>query len=393
MKFVIAPDSFKNCMTAREAAEAIRAGLARVFPDADYVMVPMADGGEGTVQSLVDATGGTLRYADVLDPLQRPTRASYGMLGGSGADGSVADGSGESQTAVIEMAAASGIHFVDEHTKNPLVTTTYGIGELIRHALDDGARTIILGVGGSATNDGGAGMAEALGARFLDAGGNPIPRGGGFLDRLATIDVSGLDPRLSETRLLIASDVTNPLVGPTGASAVFGPQKGATPEMVRQLDANLSHYAAVIKAQLGIDVAHTPGAGGAGGLGAGLLAFTNSTMRSGVKIVAETVRLAERAVGADYCFTGEGGIDFQTQYGKTPMGVAEAVHAGNPDIRVVAFAGYVGDGIEVLHDLGIDAVFGIVPGAMALDRALADGPANLARTAENVGRLIRVALR
>ncbi|PJM74146.1 glycerate 2-kinase [Bifidobacterium primatium] len=401
MKFVIAPDSFKGCMTARQAAEAMRAGLRRVFPDAEYVMVPMADGGEGTVQSLVDATGGELRQATVLDPLQRRAVAEYGLLGAAagidgaaaGADADVAAGAASDSaglTAVIEMAAASGIQFVNDKTRNPLVTTTYGTGQLIRAALDDGARTIILGVGGSATNDGGAGMAEALGVRFLDVDGNPIPRGGGFLDRLDHIDVSGIDPRIAETRMLIASDVTNPLVGPKGASAVFGPQKGATPDMVARLDANLTHYADVIRRDLGIEVADAPGAGGAGGLGAGLLAFTKSTMRSGVEIVSQTVRLADRAIGADYCLTGEGGIDFQTQYGKTPMGVAQAVHRGNPEIGVIALAGYVGEGIDQLYGLGIDAVFGIVPAAVPLDRALADGPANLERTAENVGRLIRI---
>ena len=337
MKFVIAPDSFKGCMTAKQACAAIRDGLLRVFPDAEYVMVPMADGGEGTVRSLVDATHGRICSAQVLDPLQRETFAEYGILGNANDSG---------LTAIIEMSAASGIQFVDEHTRNPLVATTYGTGQLMKHALDDGVRTIILGVGGSATNDGGAGMAEALGVRFLDEHGNPIPRGGGFLDRLATVDVSGLDPRIANTRILIASDVTNPLVGPTGASAVFGPQKGATPQMVTQLDNNLAHYAAVIKDQLGIDVAHTPGAGGAGGLGAGLLAFTQSTMRAGVDIVSSTVRLVERAEGADYCFTGEGGIDFQTKFGKTPMGVAKAVRERNPHIGVVAFAGHVGEGID-----------------------------------------------
>ncbi|OXM99941.1 glycerate kinase [Bifidobacterium vansinderenii] len=395
MKFVIAPDSFKGCMTAKQAAEAMRAGLRRVFPDAEYVMVPMADGGEGTVQSLVDATGGALRQARVLDPLQRETVAEYGLLGAAAGTGAADAGADETEsagpTAVIEMAAASGIQFVNNDTKNPLVTTTYGTGQLIRSALDDGARTIILGVGGSATNDGGAGMAEALGVRFLDADGNPIPRGGGFLDRLDRIDASGIDPRIAQTRILIASDVTNPLVGPKGASAVFGPQKGATSDMVAQLDANLTHYAAIIKRDLGIDVAHTPGAGGAGGLGAGLLAFTKSTMRSGVEIVSQTVRLSDRAKGADYCLTGEGGIDFQTQYGKTPMGVAQSAHRDNPNIGVIALAGYVGEGIDQLYDLGINAVFGIVPAAVSLDRALADGPANLERTAENVGRLIALA--
>ncbi|WP_033494139.1 glycerate kinase [Bifidobacterium biavatii] len=386
MKIVIAPDSFKNCMTAREAAEAIQVGFARVLPDADYDLIPMADGGEGTVQSLVDATGGELRYADVLDPLGRPIRAEYGLLGDAAASKATC-------TAVIEMSAASGIQFVDDKTKNPLTATTYGTGQLIRAALDAGARHIILGVGGSATNDGGAGMAEALGARLLDAHNQPIPRGGGFLDRLAVIDVTGLDVRLAATDIIIASDVTNPLIGPTGASAVFGPQKGATPDMVAHLDANLAHYAAVIAEQLGRDVAHTPGAGGAGGLGAGLLAFTNATMQSGVEIVARTVRLAERAADADWCITGEGGVDAQTRYGKTPVGVAQAAHRGNPRIRVVALAGRVdygpdGHALDPLHDLGIDAVFGITPAAMPLARALADGPANLANAAENVARLI-----
>lgn len=384
MKFVIAPDSFKGCMTAKQACAAIRDGLLRVFPDAEYVMVPMADGGEGTVRSLVDATHGRICSAQVLDPLQRETVAEYGILGNANDSG---------LTAIIEMSAASGIQFVDEHTRNPLVATTYGTGQLMKHALDDGVRTIILGVGGSATNDGGAGMAEALGVRFLDEHGNPIPRGGGFLDRLATVDVSGLDPRIANTCILIASDVTNPLVGPIGASAVFGPQKGATPRMVAQLDSNLAHYATVIQTQLGIEVAHAPGTGGAGGLGAGLLAFTRSTMRAGVEIVSSIVRLAELAEGADYCFTGEGGIDFQTKYGKTPMGVAKAVRERNSDIGVIAFAGNVGEGIDQLYDVGIDAVFGIVSGAMSLDKAIAAGPENLSRAAENVGRLIRIGQR
>lgn len=384
MKFVIAPDSFKGCMTAKQACAAIRDGLLRVFPDAEYVMVPMADGGEGTVRSLVDATHGRICSAQVLDPLQRETVAEYGILGNANDSG---------LTAIIEMSAANGIQFVDEHTRNPLVATTYGTGQLMKHALDDGVRTIILGVGGSATNDGGAGMAEALGVRFLDEHGNPIPRGGGFLDRLATVDVSGLDPRIANTCILIASDVTNPLVGPTGASAVFGPQKGATPRMVAQLDSNLAHYATVIQTQLGIEVAHAPGTGGAGGLGAGLLAFTRSTMRAGVEIVSSIVRLAELAEGADYCFTGEGGIDFQTKYGKTPMGVAKAVRERNSDIGVIAFAGNVGEGIDQLYDVGIDAVFGIVSGAMSLDKAIAAGPENLSRAAENVGRLIRIGQR
>ena len=376
MKIVIAPDSFKGSLTAKEAADAIHTGLQRVFPDADYEIVPMADGGEGTVQSLVDATQGSFRHADVLNPLGQPVSAEYGLLG-------------DHQTAVIEMAAASGIQFVNEETKNPLVTTTYGTGQLMLDAMHHGAREIIIGIGGSATTDGGQGMAEALGVRFLDAQGQPITRGGGGLADLATIDVSGLDPLVSQTKVRIASDVTNPLVGDQGSAAVFGPQKGATPAMVATLDANLAHYAAIIKATLGKDLADFPGAGAAGGLGAGLLAFTESQMEKGVEIVVRETHLKERAVGSDYAFTGEGAIDFQTQYGKTPMGTAQAVKAASPHAKVIGVAGNVGTGIDQLYDLGIDAIFGILPGIVDLPTAIATGQENLARTAENIARVMK----
>jgi glycerate kinase len=286
------------------------------------------------------------------------------------------------------MAAASGIQFVNEQTRNPLVTTTYGTGELIEHALDDGVTTIILDIGGSATTDGGAGMAEALGVRLLDAAGDPIAHGGGFLGDLATVDVSGLDARIANTEIRIASDVTNPLTGPTGSAEVFGPQKGTTPGMVKQLDANLGHYAQILKEQLGKDIAEAAGAGAAGGLGAGLLAFTKSQMFPGIDIVVEATRLCERAMGADLCFTGEGGIDFQTKFGKTPMGTAKAVKAASPDAPVVALAGFVGEGIDQLYDIGIDAVFGVVPGAATLAEAINSAEANVRRTAENVMRLV-----
>lgn len=376
MKIVIAPDSFKGSLTAKEAADAIHTGLQRVFPDADYEIVPMADGGEGTVQSLVDATQGSFRHADVLNPLGQPVSAEYGLLG-------------DHQTAVIEMAAASGIQFVNEETKNPLVTTTYGTGQLMLDAMHHGAREIIIGIGGSATTDGGQGMAEALGVRFLDAQGQPITRGGGGLADLATIDMSGLDPLVSQTKVRIASDVTNPLVGDQGSAAVFGPQKGATPAMVATLDANLAHYAAIIKATLGKDLADFPGAGAAGGLGAGLLAFTESQMEKGVEIVVRETHLKERAAGADYAFTGEGAIDFQTQYGKTPMGTAQAVKAASPHAKVIGVAGNVGAGIDQLYDLGIDAIFGILPGIVDLPTAIATGKENLARTAENIARVMK----
>lgn len=375
MKFVIAPDSFKESMTAKAAAVAIQAGLQKIYPDADYELVPMADGGEGTVQSLVDATEGEIITADVQNPLDETVSAFYGVLG-------------DQQTVVIEMSAASGIQFETTETKNPLITTTYGTGQLIKDALDRGMRRFIIGLGGSATNDGGAGMAEALGVRFLDENGQQIARGGAALATLHEIDMSNLDPRVAESEFLLASDVTNPLVGETGASAVFGPQKGATPAMVAELDTALTNYAAVIKAQLGVDLANTPGAGAAGGLGAGMLAFTQAKMQSGISLVVEATELVAKAANADVAFVGEGAIDFQTQYGKTPMGAAQAVKQASPNAKVIGLAGYVGDGIDALYDLGINAVFSIVPGAVDLPTAMKTGEANLTRTAENIARLL-----
>ncbi|RYQ10121.1 glycerate kinase [Bifidobacterium pseudolongum subsp. globosum] len=378
MKIVIAPDSFKGCMSARQAAEAMEHGVHHVLPDAECVLVPMADGGEGTVQSLVDATGGTLLEATVTGPLGTPVHAQYGMLG-------------DGRTAVIEMAAASGIGYVDETTRDPRITTTYGVGELIRDALDHGVTAFIIGLGGSATNDGGAGMAQALGAHLLDAHGGELPFGGAALADLAAIDASDLDPRIATASIRLASDVTNPLTGPQGASSVFGPQKGADALMVAELDAALHHYASIVARDLGRDVEAVPGAGAAGGLGAGFLAFTNAQMQSGVSLVVEATGLNTLAAGADWCFTGEGGIDSQTQYGKTPIGVARAVKEAAPHCPVVAFAGNVGGGVEELYSQGIDAVFGIVPGPQSLRQALACGAENLERCAANVTRLIACA--
>ena len=375
MKIIIAPDSFKGCMSARQAAEAMEHGVHHVLPDAECVLVPMADGGEGTVQSLVDATGGTLLEATVTGPLGTPVHAQYGMLG---------DGC----TAVIEMAAASGSGYVDETTRDPRITTTYGVGELILDALDHGVTAFILGLGGSATNDGGTGMAQALGAHLLDAQGNELPFGGAALAGLATIDVSDLDSRIATADIRLASDVTNPLTGPQGASSVFGPQKGADASMVAELDAALHHYASIVARDLGRDVETVPGAGAAGGLGAGFLAFTGARMQSGVSLVVEATGLKTLTAGADWCFTGEGGIDSQTQYGKTPIGVARAVKEAAPHCPVVAFAGNVGSGVEELYSQGIDAVFGIVPGPQNLRQALACGAENLERCAANVTRLI-----
>ncbi|KFI65609.1 glycerate kinase [Bifidobacterium cuniculi] len=375
MKIVIAPDSFKGSLTAKEAADAMAAGVRRAMPDAEIVCVPMADGGEGTVQSLVDATGGTLLTATVTGPLGTPVDATYGLLG---------DGS----TAVIEMAAASGIGYVDETTRDPRVTTTYGTGELIRDALDHGATSLIVGLGGSATNDGGAGMAQALGVRLLDDDGRELAPGGATLATLTHVDISGLDPRLAQTDLRLASDVTNPLTGERGASAVFGPQKGADEAMVEQLDAALRHYAQVIRQDLERDVEHVPGAGAAGGLGAGFLAFTGARMQSGISLVIEATGLETLAQDADLCLTGEGRIDAQTRYGKTPIGVAHAIKSVMSGCPVVAVAGCVGDGAYELLGDGIDAIFGILPASCTLKEALAHAEDNLERTTENVARLV-----
>lgn len=376
MKFVIAPDSFKGGMTAKEAAQAIETGLTRVFPDENFVKVPMADGGEGTVQSLVDATDGTIFSESVTNPLGKPALAKFGILG---------DGT----TAVIEMAEASGIQYVNSQTHNPLIATTYGTGELILKALAHNVKTIILGIGGSATNDGGAGMAQALGAKLLNSNNQELPFGGGTLNTLEKIDISNLDPRISKTEFIIASDVTNPLVGPEGASAVFGPQKGATEGMVTTLDKNLSHYADIIKRDLNKDLANYAGAGAAGGLGAGLLAFTPAKMQKGIDIVIEYSQLKEKAQNADFVFTGEGGIDFQTKFGKTPYGVALATKSVAPNAPVIVVAGNVGKGVESLYSKSsINAIFSIVPGVTTIDSAIQNGPRNLANTTENIARLI-----
>lgn len=375
MRIVVAPDSFKGSLTAQEVCLAIQRGIASVDPSVVVEAVPMADGGEGTVQALVDATGGHLVEQEVTGPLGEPVRAHYGLLG-------------DSQTAVIEMAAASGLPLVPPERRNPLITTTRGTGELMRAALDRGCRRLIIGIGGSATNDGGAGMAQALGARLLDANGEPIGLGGGALAQLASVDISTLDPRLEKTEILVACDVENPLIGPHGASAVYGPQKGATPEMVRQLDANLAHYAAILRRDLGKDVAEVPGAGAAGGLGAGLLAFTGATLRRGVEIVIEAVRLRERLRRAHLVITGEGRADGQTPFGKTPTGVARV--AKEYGLPVIALVGSYSQEANVVHQHGIDAMVSILHEPMTVEEAMARGKALLEQAAAELMRLLCV---
>ncbi|HAS6319452.1 glycerate kinase [Vibrio vulnificus] len=369
MKIIIAPDSYKESLTAMDVAIAIEKGFKQVLPDAHYVKLPMADGGEGTVQSMVDATGGTIIEHTVIGPLGQNVDGFFGLLG-------------EGKTAVIEMAAASGLHLVSPELRNPLITTTLGTGELIKAALDHGVEHIIVGIGGSATNDGGIGMAQALGIKLLDAHGNALGHGGGELAKLATIDCSQLDPRLAQVRLEVACDVDNPLCGAKGASAVFGPQKGATPAMVTILDENLAHYATVIKQQLGVDVRDMAGAGAAGGMGAALLGLLNAELRPGIEIVMDAVRLDEIVADADLVITGEGRIDSQTIHGKTPIGVART--AKKHGLPVIGIAGCLSADCGVVHEHGLDAVFAVVNRSVDLPTALAEAAENVELTARNV---------
>ena len=373
--FLLAPDSFKESMTAEQACLAMQRGIEKVIPDATFIHVPMADGGEGTVDALISARKGRKVEIEVSGPLiHQKVKSYFGLIE-------------HDQTAVIEMALANGIHLLEQSQRNPMLTSTLGTGEMIKAALDFGVSKIIIGLGGSVTNDSGTGMAQALGARFLDVNGQPVAVGGGQLNQIQGIDLSQLDTRLKQTEIIIASDVNNPLCGESGASYVFAPQKGASSEMVKILDQNLSYFADLVKKQLGLDFAHVQGAGAAGGLGFGLMAFAGATIRSGVEIVIEETQLAEKIAQADYVFTGEGGIDFQTKFGKTPFGVAQVAKRLNKP--VIAFAGYVGEGVEELYNEGFTAIFGIVDGAYDLQTALKNGERNLERTCGNVVRLIK----
>ena len=372
--FVLAPDSFKESLSAEQACQAMQHGIEKVFTDATFIHVPMADGGEGTVDALVAALAGQQVFCEVTGPLPTKRHQTYfGLLD-------------DAQTAVIEMAKANGIHLLEKSQRNPLLTTTLGTGEMIKVALDHGVTKIIIGLGGSVTNDAGAGMAQALGAKFYDIDGGEVAVGGGQLKQIHQIDLSALDARLKQVEIMIASDVNNPLCGEQGASSVFGAQKGATPDMVKQLDQNLSHFADLVEQQCGLDLRNVAGAGAAGGLGFGLMAFAGAKIRSGVELVIEQTQLAEKIAQADYVFTGEGGIDFQTKFGKTPFGVAQVAKRLNKP--VIACAGYVGEGIEELYAEGFTAIFGIVDGACDLQTALDNAEKNLQRTCQNIARLL-----
>ncbi|HDT6545716.1 TPA: glycerate kinase [Kluyvera ascorbata] len=375
MKIVIAPDSYKESLSALEVASAIEAGFREIYPDAEYIKLPVADGGEGTVEAMVAATQGRMVEVAVTGPLGEPVQGFYGI-------------SGDESCAFIEMAAASGLELLPPAARNPLKTTSWGTGELIRHALDLGVTRMIIGIGGSATNDGGAGMVQALGAQLLTANGQPIAPGGAGLSTLATIDISGLDPRLAQCRIDVACDVTNPLVGDEGASAVFGPQKGATPEMVVQLDRALAHYAGQIAQDLDLDVLTLEGGGAAGGMGAALYAFCGAHLRPGIDIVTDALHLDALVADADLVITGEGRIDSQTIHGKVPVGVARV--AKRYQIPVIGIAGSLTADVGVVHQHGLDAVFSVLHRICSLDEALAEAGANVRMAARNIAATIKV---
>lgn len=370
MMFILAPDAFKESMTAKQACDAMKKGILQVFPDAKCISIPLADGGEGTMQALVDASNGTVYNKMVTGPLGEKVWGKYAVLG-------------DGKTAVVELASASGLHLVPPEKRNPLLTTTFGTGELIRAALTHPIQKLIIGIGGSATNDGGAGILQALGFKLQDKDGREIGYGGGELMKLEKIDCqeSVIDP--AGIMIEVACDVNNPLTGKSGASVVYGPQKGATLEMVLQLDANLENYAQKIKACNGKEVRNLPGSGAAGGTGAGLMAFFNAKLIKGIDLVISYTQLIEKIKDADYVFTGEGCIDRQTLNGKTISGLVSFCKKYQK--KVFAFAGKVEDE-EMLREMGITAVFKIDSGTADLTAALKSGPENLEKTVAMVVR-------
>jgi len=373
MNILIAPDSFKDCMSAWEVAIALGRGIKKILPDSVLVMVPMADGGEGTVESVIDATGGKRIEIPVMDPLMRKISSFYGITG-------------DGLTAVIEMAAASGLELLEPEERDPWITSTYGTGQLIANALDQGCKKIILGIGGSATNDCGAGMAEALGVEFFGKFGKLTARGGGALGEVESVRLEGLDSRIAGTTFVVACDVNNPLTGPRGASAIYGPQKGADGAMVEKLDRNLTHFAGVIENQFGKEISQIPGSGAAGGLGAGMIAFLDATLMKGFRLIAELTGLEERIRQADLLITGEGKMDAQTLFGKTPFGVAQL--AKKHGIPVIGVAGTLEEDAGELYTEGFDLLLSIQEKPGDLSQALSSAEPMLERTGERIARLI-----
>lgn len=377
MRVLVAPDSFKGSLTAAQVAASIELGLKRVRPDMEVIKVPIADGGEGTVEALVAATNGRVKEAVVTGPMGKPVTAVYGLSADKG-------------TGFIEMAAASGLPLVPADRRNPMMTNTYGTGELIRAVLDCGCRRITMGIGGSATVDGGLGMAQALGALFYDNDGRLLGLGGKELTRLASIDLTAMDARLRDVDLVVACDVTNPLYGPNGAACVYGPQKGATPDMVVELDRGLGNLASLVEKQLGLDVCNLPGAGAAGGLGAALVAFCGARLARGIDMVIEVCRLREIMPGVDLVITGEGRTDYQTVHGKAPIGIAALAKEFHRP--VVCLSGSLGPGFAKVYEHGINAAFSIVPGPVTLEEAMSGAAEYLADCAESLLRLFTLGM-
>ncbi|MFQ5933355.1 MAG: glycerate kinase [Dehalococcoidia bacterium] len=377
MKILVAPQAFKGSLGAFQVCDAIKDGIQKVLPEAEVLISPMADGGDGTLEVLVQGTGGKTISSTVTGPLGQQVEALWGVLG-------------DNRTAVIEMARASGLALVPRDKRNPLITTTYGTGELIRHALDAGNRSFILGVGGSATCDGGAGVAQALGTQLLDAEGRELPTGGKALAHLNRVDVSGMDPRVAESRFQVATDVTNPLCGPEGTATIYGPQKGATPAMVEELDRAMDHYGEVLKRDLGKDIKNVPGAGAAGGLAAGLVAFLNAELRPGVDVVAEVIDFSRRLDGCELVVTGEGQLDGQSTYGKTIMGVG--ARAKRLNIPVIAITGGFAPGYQAIYEQGITSIMSITPGPMGLENAISNAYQLVVDATERALRMISLGM-
>ncbi len=375
MKILIAPDSFKDCLAASEVALSIEHGILKVFPDAEIIKIPLADGGEGTVEALVNATGGKIINIQVHDPLMRKIDSFFGILGNR-------------KTAIIEMAAASGLELLKEEERNPWLATTYGTGELIEAALNFSCQTILIGIGGSATVDGGAGMVQALGIKLLDKKNKSIAKGGKGLAQLNIINAEALNKKLKGKRILVACDVKNPLLGENGAAKVYGPQKGANPEMVQKLEQNLAHYSEVIETQLGIAIANIPGTGAAGGLGAGFIAFLNAGLRPGFELISEIVHLEEHIANTDLVITAEGKIDYQTQFGKTPAGVAGIAKKFKKPL--LAFAGSIGQGVDNLFESGFDSIIPITDKPMSLQESITNAGELLMNAAERTMRILKL---
>lgn len=375
MNILIAPDSFKDCLSAREVALNIEAGIRRALPGAVIKLLPVADGGEGTVEALVEVTGGEIISTVVHDPLMRRINSFFGVLG-------------DRKTAVVEMAAASGIELLKENERNPWVTSTYGTGELIRYALDMNCKKLVIGVGGSATNDGGTGMAQALGMKFLDNAGRRVAAGGGNLNRIADIDMSGLDKRLGRCRILVACDVDNPFHGPRGAALTYARQKGAGKEMVKKLDDNMRHLADKISEVLDIDIQNIKGSGAAGGLAGGLMAFLKAGLKPGFEVVKDIIKLEEEIRKADIIITGEGKIDYQTQFGKVPFGIARI--ASNHKKPVVVIAGSIGDKAGKLYEKIFDLIIPLARNPSDIEYAIKNADRLIRDTSEKVFRQIRL---